>query len=151
MMWKFPVTGTAPSKIEEISYEIIAQELSSGSVKQGLWAKALADATWDESLAKSSYVKMRHEQLMNEFKLAEKEIKPSRSEEVLNRNHLAQEEARNYGLSEDEIRYLGRPIRAFDYLRKYKVSEDKLARACATKKITSVMHENCLWVSDIKI
>ena len=59
--------GSAPSFIDEAAYELIAFELSSNQVKQGLWTKALADAAWDESKAKSYYVKMRHEQLIEEI------------------------------------------------------------------------------------
>ena len=51
-------------------------------------------------------------------------------------------------LTEEEVDYLGLPIKAIHYLEKYKKTEDQLAHACAMKKIKWVVHDGVLWVSD---
>lgn len=151
MKWKIPSLNVAPSKTEEALFEQIAQELASGDVKQGLWTKALADSDWDEAQAKSRYVKMRHEQMLSDLRQALKIQPQSIEDSPVNSADAAKERAKNFGLSEDQVRYLGVPILAVDYLRKYNISKDKLAKACALKKITSVMHNGNLWVSDKRL
>ena len=91
--------GSAPSKIDEAVYELIAHELSSNQVKQGLWTKALADSEWNESKAKSIYVKMRHSQLIDE-------IRDSRQKSYNPAILAARQDAFEYGLTNEEIDYL---------------------------------------------
>jgi len=141
--------GANPSASDELIYEFIANELSSGLVRQGLWTKALADASWDESIAKTNYVRMRfdqiHEHLMQENAKA-------KSDQVI--KEMAKARARSdhaikeMELNAEEIAYLGNPIKAFHYLKKYGRTEDELAQACGRKKLTSVMRAGVLWVSD---
>ena len=112
-------------------------------LKQGLWTKALSDSDWDEPKAKALYVKMRIGQIRNEL-LAE----------VAQRRALLSDpgdEARSYGLSEEEIEYLGHPIKAIRYLDKYRVSEDKVSKAISKGKIRGVLCRGVLWVQDRKI
>lgn len=44
---------------EEAYYDQVAQELESGQVRAGLWAKAFADASGDTSRARARYIKLR--------------------------------------------------------------------------------------------
>ena len=133
---------TAPTKIDEAFYELIAAELASKQVKQGLWTKALADAEWEEQKAKSYYVKMRHAQLINEInELAKKQLARESGVDPI-------EEALQYGLSEDDVRYLVQPIKAIKYLEKYRKSQQQVLDAIAKRKLTSVMRNEVLWVSD---
>lgn len=123
MKWKLPSLNIAPSKTEESLFEQIAQELASGHVKQGLWTKALADSDWDEAQAKSRYVKMRHEQMLSDFRQASK-IQPQPIEDSpVNSADAAKEKARHFGLVDEQIHYLGVPILAVDYMRKYNISK----------------------------
>lgn len=55
------------------------------------------------------------------------------------------------GLTSAQIQHLENPILAVDYLKKYKVSKDVLAKACALNKIKSAWDEDVLWVSDIPL
>lgn len=151
MKWKIPAINIAPSETEEALFELIAHEISSGEVKPGLWTKALADSDWDEAQAKSRYVKMRHAQMMSELNRALKDSPESTENLQINPVDAAKEKAKKFGLSEEQVRYLGVPILAVDYLKKYNISKDKLAKACAVKKLTSVMHNGNLWVSDRRL
>ena len=135
--------GSPPSPADELLYEFVAVELSNSMLKQGLWTKALSDSDWDEPKAKALYVKMRIGQIRNEL-LAE----------VAQRQALLSDpgnEARSYGLSEEEIEYLGNPIKAIRYLDKYRVSEDKVSKAISIGKIRGVLCRGVLWVQDRKI
>lgn len=58
--------------------------------------------------------------------------------------------ARNCGLSEDEIAYLGTPIEAVRYVEKYKSSKEKLSKAISYGRIRGVMCRGVLWVQDRK-
>lgn len=135
--------GSPPSPTDEILYEFVATELSRSAVKQGLWTKALSDAEWDESRAKSLYVKMRIAQLRTEL-----------FAEIAQRRALLSDpanEARAFGLSEEDIEYLRKPIKAVRYIEKYRVSEDKLSKAIGLGKIRGVLCGEVLWVQDREI
>lgn len=51
---------------DERFYEEVAAELKKGERREGLWAKALAEAVNDESVAQSLYVKWRVSQLIGQ-------------------------------------------------------------------------------------
>jgi hypothetical protein len=134
--------GSAPSKIDEAAYELIAIELASNYIKQGLWTKSLSDANWNEAIAKALYVKIRHEQLLQEIN---KEINHRYlNDQVVN----IKQEAKEYGLTDDDIDYLVKPIKAIKYLSKYNSTEKKVLDAIKTRQLTSVMCKGVLWVSD---
>jgi hypothetical protein len=52
--------------IEEKMYEQVAEELASGNIRQGLWAKALATEAGDEDKTRSCYIKLRVQSLVDE-------------------------------------------------------------------------------------
>jgi hypothetical protein len=133
----------APDIQDELIYEFIAAELSQQKVKQGLWTKALSDAEWNEAKAKSSYVRMRYEQIKSEIQDKLRQLQEEKSPD-----RLARKAAREAGLSQVDIDHLGTPILAITYLKKYGVSKDRLAIACTKKAIPAVMHYGILWVSD---
>ena len=132
--------GSPPSPTDEILYEFVAAELANSMLKQGLWTKALSDAEWDEPKAKSLYVKMRVAQLRSEL-----------FAQVGNQQTLLSDpanEARAFGLSEEDIEYLRKPIKAIRYIEKYRVSKDKLSKAIGLGKIKGVLCGDVLWVQD---
>lgn len=133
----------SPSALEESVYEFIALELDSGQVKQGLWTKALADADWDELRAKAAYVKMRLAQVLKE--VLEEERRHAAASDPL---QIARQAALEFGLTAADIELLGIPIKGIDHIRKYRLTKDELALACAKKRIPAVMHAGVLWVSD---
>ena len=52
----------AASKLaEEQLYAQAAEEVASGQIRQGLWAKAIAETGGDEAAAKANYLKLRVE------------------------------------------------------------------------------------------
>ncbi|MDP3191043.1 hypothetical protein [Rhodoferax sp.] len=99
--------GSPPSPTDEVLYEFVAAELANSMVKQGLWTKALSDAEWNEAKAKGLYVKMRIVQLRSDL-LAQ----------------VAQQQTLFSGLSEEEIEYLGKPIKAIRHIEKYHLTKD---------------------------
>lgn len=135
--------GSPPSPTDELLYEFIAAELGNSMVKQGLWTKALSDSEWDESKAKALYVKMRIAQLRTELL----------AEVTHHQAHLSNPsvEAAAFGLSEEEIEYLGTPIKAIRYVEKYGVSKEKLSKAIGLGKIRGVLCRDILWVQDRKV
>lgn len=135
--------GSPPSPTDEILYEFVAAELANSMLKQGLWTKALSDSNWDEPQAKALYVKMRISQLRNEL-LAE----------VTQRQAMLSDprtEARSFGLSDEDIEYLGKPIQAIHYVKEYGISKEKLSKAISQGKIRGVLCRDVLWVQDRQI
>lgn len=64
MAWfKSKTERLADNLREEELYAQVAEEIAQRDVSLGLWAKALLEARGDESRAKSSYIKLRVEQL----------------------------------------------------------------------------------------
>ena len=133
-----------PSPTDELLYEFVASELSNSVVKQGLWTKALSDSDWNESIAKASYVRMRIMQLRDEVKAENARLKASTPSPMI-------VEARSFGLSEDEIQYLGQPIKAIRYLEKYRVTKESLSKAISLGRVRGVLRDEVLWVQDLPI
>lgn len=58
----------AASKLaEEQLYALAAEEVASGQIRQGLWAKAIAETGGDDAAAKARYLKLRVEIMRAEF------------------------------------------------------------------------------------
>jgi hypothetical protein len=133
----FATGGHAPSLEDEALHEIVAREMVANIVKPGLWTKALADTQWDESKAKALYVRMRVDQL--------------KAGSVIPDRLAAANEAREYGLSDDEIELLTTPIMAIRYLKKYRVSQAFVERAIASGKIRAVLCRDVLWLEDRRV
>src|SRR5471030_355018 len=53
-------------RTEERLYALAAREVDAGIMREGLWAKALAEAKMDVSIAKSKYIKLRVRTLADE-------------------------------------------------------------------------------------
>ena len=58
---------------DEKSYNIVAQELKSGIIRDGLWVKALSKSFGDEGIAKSLYIEWRVNQLIENEKSIKRE------------------------------------------------------------------------------
>ena len=82
----------AASKLaEEQLYAQAAEEVSSGQIRQGLWAKAIAENGGDDSAAKARYLKLRVEIMKAEaevtdyaMKQAAKIVEPTEVDLVIN-------------------------------------------------------------------
>ncbi|WP_029048168.1 hypothetical protein [Cupriavidus sp. amp6] len=132
--------SSTPSPTDELLYEFVAIELSNSIVKQGLWTKALSDSNWDHPSAKALYVKMRITQLRGEI-LAETRQRMAVLVDPVS-------EAREFGLTDEDVEYLGKPIKAIRYVEKYCITKDNLAKAIGCGKIRAVLCREVLWVED---
>ncbi|CAM3362854.1 MULTISPECIES: hypothetical protein [Cupriavidus] len=130
----------APRPRDELLYEFVAAELANSMIKQGLWAKALSDSNWNQPSAKALYVKMRVAQLRGEILAESRQRMAALSDPV--------REAREFGLTEEEVEYLGKPIKAVRHVEKFRITKDKLAEAIGRGKIRAVLCNEVLWVQD---
>ncbi|SHJ32052.1 hypothetical protein [Cycloclasticus pugetii] len=146
---KFKRKSAASRLLEEQLYSEVVQELAEGTLRNGLWGQALEKANGDEIKAKSLYIPLRVQSMKDEaeiYQAIEEEA------EVVRQVKLADPatKARSFGLTEDEIAYLGTPIEAVRYIEKYKSSQDKLSKAINQRKILGVVSHGALWVQDKK-
>ncbi len=58
---------------EERAYAVASQEIASGELRSGLWAKAVTEAKEDLRRAQTIYIKLRVEQVLLEFAVATNE------------------------------------------------------------------------------
>lgn len=59
--------NAAKSRIsEEMIYEQVSEELNSGIRREGLWAKALSESNGSDDVAKSIYIKLRYQSIVDE-------------------------------------------------------------------------------------
>ena len=66
----------AASKLaEEQLYAQAAEEVASGQIRQGLWAKAIAETDGDDAAAKARYLKLRVEIMKAEAEVTEYAMK----------------------------------------------------------------------------
>ncbi|MBD5801994.1 Sel1 repeat protein [Azoarcus sp. Aa7] len=86
---KAAISGSTAA--DEAYYEVVARELSNGSIRPGLWAKALAETGYDELKAKARYIQLRVEVLEAEVGQLRNELE---SEERVRRQMLADEQHR---------------------------------------------------------
>lgn len=130
------------SKQEELLYEFVATELEEGTLSKGFWTKALAETGFDDARARALYVKMRVASLNAELR----EITPHLRQ--LNEAKLRLQKLLEQGCSQEAIDYLGNPIPAATYTRKYGVSIAKINKAISVGKIRGCIVEGYLWVQD---
>ena len=72
---------------EEALYAAVGEEVRQGHIRQGLWAKALAEEGYDEQRAKARYLKLRVRSLRSE--IAEAEANERARNRELNRQQRA--------------------------------------------------------------
>lgn len=53
-------------EMEEQLYDLVAQEIRRGDIKDGLWLKAFSEAAGDKALAEAMYARLRVAQLSRE-------------------------------------------------------------------------------------
>lgn len=135
--------GSLQNPSDEMFYEFVSIELSNSILKQGLWTKALSDCEWDEQKAKALYVKMRVTQLRENFLIELEQQQSLLSDPVAI--------AMTQGLTDEDIEYLGIPIKASTYIKKYKTSESKLNNAINYRGFPAVNCNKVLWVKDCKL
>ena len=110
----------ARSKLrDEELWAAAAEEVASGLIRTGLWAKALAESSGDEGAAKSRYLQLRFDALKDEAALAEEKRLTTKR----NRERALRRVAKVSGRStySDELLAALRWLKA----RNYHVSEKK--------------------------
>jgi len=131
--------------IEDWAYEQVGNELESNNPEKGLWTKLFVQAGGDDKQTRLLYISARVEKLIAMEKVRLSDI----SREQKDADPFT--EARAYGLSEEEIEYLGKPIKAIHYVEKYSVPKSKILKAISLGKIHSVICRDVLWLQDRKI
>ncbi len=70
-------------KIDERIYQIVAEELAKGDIKEGLMAKDFAQSEGDENKAKAKYIQLRARSIQDEQALSRQSRRLVDSSEVL--------------------------------------------------------------------
>ncbi|WP_444891211.1 hypothetical protein [Microbulbifer sp. DLAB2-AA] len=70
MFEAFKKHSAATRIVEEQLYEIVVEELAQGLRRNGLWAKAVANANGQDEKAKALYIQYRVQSLKDELELA---------------------------------------------------------------------------------
>ena len=149
------VSRTAPAEVIRAAYKALSQkhhpDRNAGNSEAG---RIMA------------IINVSYEILSNEKKRREHDLWIAQQElmaveEIVEKNSQSQPappppsdsvaEAMAFGLSKEEIEYLGKPIRADRYRKKYWVFESKLSKAISLGKIRGVICRGVLWVQDQKI
>jgi hypothetical protein len=76
-----PLQDAADRLAEERLYAAVLREIESGVRKDGVWAKALTDASFEEKKAKTLYVQYRMQLLKDELLVREAQLEQQRIEE----------------------------------------------------------------------
>jgi hypothetical protein len=110
--------GASYRLTEEVLFAEVLREVESGIRRDGLWAKALADADGDEVKAKGRYLKLRVQSLKDEANLLMAQIKFANQQ----RPEIEKRE-REQQLIEAEGRTLKEAL-----IRRYEIEQAKSAR-----------------------
>ena len=86
MFEKFRKNAAVARLVEERLYGIVAAELANGEIREGLWAKALADSKGAEEAAKGLYMKYRVQSMRDDVSIAISERKGIEAAESANIN-----------------------------------------------------------------
>ena len=73
MFEKFKAKLAKSRLLEEKLYQEVLRELNENIIRDGLWAKALADSDGSEEKAKSKYIKLRVQSMKDEEELIQDE------------------------------------------------------------------------------
>lgn len=162
-------------EIDDVIYEEIALEIERGEKLKGLWTRLWVESNGDENKTTVEYIKARFAQKKSERSTSFRSAQPietssvstnssedqdsDRDADLLNdaeKAYLAAEEAesnnpfREFGLSIEDVEYLGRPIRASKYVSKHSMTNDKLEKAISLGKLKAMWIGKTLWVEDKK-
>ncbi len=83
MFQKLATKRSADRLIEEQLYAEVAEEISSGSTRPGLWAKALANAD-DEKKAEGLYIKYRVQAKLDEARVVQAAEEKAKEKQFVN-------------------------------------------------------------------
>ena len=147
MFDKFRRASAAARMIEEQLYEQVAHELSHGERREGLWTKALASADGIETKAKALYIRFRVQAIKDEMQIHEA-MRDEELKAALTKLTDPSVRARDFGLTEDEILYLGTPIEALHYEQKFRTNRKKISKAISLGRLRGVICRGVLWVED---
>ena len=95
-MFKRLMLNSAKSRlVEERLYEMVMDELESGNIRKGIWAKAVAKSNGNDSQAKSKYLELRVESLKDEAQVIQSIIDTEKDRSCLPKeNELPCKESR---------------------------------------------------------
>ena len=148
------VSRSAPTEVIRAAYRVLAQKYHPDRNHGDSEAARIMMTINASYEVLSDLVKRReHDQWVaqQELMLAQSEFSSLQPQRAPPLPSDPVEEAAAFGLSEEEIEYLGRPIQAIRYCQKYRVSEKSVSKAIGIGKIRGVLCRGVLWVQDRKI
>lgn len=89
------VFSQAPSPTEEAFYQKVLEEVESGQMRKGIYAKALADSSGDLGKANSLYIKYRVQSLMDEHKALGLSLPSKRAQKRIDKKQKEEEDWAN--------------------------------------------------------
>jgi DnaJ-class molecular chaperone len=147
------VSRTAPSEVIRAAYKALAQKYHPDrNHEDSEAARIMKTINVSYEVLSDPIKRQEHDQWILRQELpgdppeAANDQRPPRNAQA-----DAGREAEAFGLNNEEIEYLGRPIKATSYRQKYRVSEEKLSKAISVGKIRGVLCHGVLWVQDRKI
>tara|TARA_B100000787_G_C16082165_1_gene244965 strand:- start:133 stop:510 length:378 start_codon:yes stop_codon:yes gene_type:complete len=81
----------SPSPTEEAFYQRVLEEVESGQMRKGIYAKALADSSGDLGKANSLYIKYRVQSLMDEHKALGFSVPSKRAQKRIDKKQKEEE------------------------------------------------------------
>lgn len=113
---------------ETAIYEVVAKELQTGAVANGLWTKAYANSSGDKSKAEALYIKYRVQSIKDELS----QNKPPSNDEEMR--------------TEDKTSNVW--LRKSEYKSKYWISDSLLNNAIYDGRLKSWSSGGKVWVED---
>ena len=91
------IFNQTPSPQEEAFYKQVLEEVESGQMRKGIYAKALADSSGDGGKAQSLYIKYRVQSLVEEQESLGYKLPSKRQQKRLEKKAREEEEWKNTG------------------------------------------------------
>jgi maltodextrin utilization protein YvdJ len=85
----------SPSPTEEAFYQRVLEEVESGQMRKGIYAKALADSSGNLGKANSLYIKYRVQSLMDEHKALGYSLPSKRAQKRIDKKQKEEEDWAN--------------------------------------------------------
>ncbi len=144
------VSRSAPAEVIRAAYKALAQKYhpdrNAGNPEA---ARIMTTINASYEVLTDSSKRQEHDQWVAQQELIDAQAALANSQpRPAAPPYRAEAEAAAFGLSEEEIEYLGTPIKAIRHLEKYRVSEGKLSKAIGLGQIRGVLCRGVLWVQD---
>ena len=140
MFEKFKTNQAISRLTEEKIYEQVADEIQNGIRRNGLWAKAIAEAELNDEKAKAIYIKLRVQSIIDEINLSNT-VENERKEFQIKKTSTDRKTITNKGeidYSKDSIGTTERELTCLNC--------NRLGKMLIKKKINVLNGKNPLWM-----